>query len=253
MPLTFLHTAEVHVDTFQRLVAAQDNTIQVKHHVNPSLLEQARKLGADHPDVIQAVEKEVALLVKHGANPVVCTCSTIGDIVESLSSTDTSSSNIVCQRIDRAMADTAVSYPVEEAVEKTLEKTTGETASKITIVAALESTLKPTEALIRSSALRQAKAVEVSLIHIEDAWQHFEAGDNEAYLKTIAQQLQKISADSKAIDVIVLAQASMANAVSYCPNIKIPILSSPALGIKASVQASVQASVEATLNTHKEL
>lgn len=215
MALTFLHTAEVHVATFQALVEAQDASIQVKHHVKPSLLEQARQLGVNNPTVIKAVENEIAKLTNQGANPVVCTCSTIGNIVESISKKD-----ISYQRIDRAMANAAVAFSTDTK------------AAKIAIVAALKSTLEPTKNLIESSATTKAKLAEISLHYVKDAWQHFEAGDNESYWETIAMHIQQLPKD---IDVIVLAQASMANAISYCTNLETPILSSPSLGVQAAL------------------
>jgi len=215
MSLIFLHTAEVHVATFEDLVSQTDSSIQAKHAVSANLLEDARRLGADNPEVIKAVESKVSELVNSGATLIVCTCSTIGDIVESMSS-----ANFTSQRIDRAMADMAVN-----ANEETR-------ATKISVIAALESTLKPTEELINSSATAQNKAIDLSLHHISDAWQHFEAGDNERYWQTIAKYIESLP---QTADVIVLAQASMANAANYCPEVKTPILSSPLLSVQKAL------------------
>ncbi len=223
--LTFLHTADVHVETFENLVTAQDAGTKAEHHVNTKLLEDARQLGADNPEVIKAVQAEVAQLSNDGASLVVCTCSTIGGIVESLSNNDSYTPQIRTQRIDRAMADAAVELHSNKAI-----------TTKIVVVAALESTLGPTQALIESSAKAKGRTIDLSLHHIQEAWQYFEAGDDKSYWKSIAYHLKRLP---KA-DVIVLAQASMANAVNFCSNMQTPILSSPSLGVAAALKTLKQ-------------
>jgi len=207
MSLTFLHTSPVHVATFETLVSDIDSNVNVQHHVSETLLADARQLGAESSDIIESVKQELQQLKQEGATLVVCTCSTIGGIVESMNAED-----LPAQRIDRAMADTAV-----------------QTGPKISVLAALESTLEPTKQLIESSATKKNSSIDLSLHHITDAWQYFEANDQQSYWKTIAHHIAQ-QAKQKQPDVIVLAQASMANAMNYCNDIKTPILSSPSLG-----------------------
>ena len=157
---------------------------------------------------------------------IVCTCSTIGGIVEALSNDTITNPKVQTQkfqtqRIDRAMADAAVEIHSNKAI-----------TAKIIVVAALESTLAPTQALIESSAKAKGRTIELSLHHIQEAWQYFEAGDDKSYWKSIAYHLKRLPN----ADVIVLAQASMANAVNYCKDIDTPILSSPALGVDAALK-----------------
>lgn len=75
----FLHTADVHVATFNALVAEQSAHIQTCHLVVPSLLEQARSLGVDDLRVRRMVEVAVAELCDGAERPdvIVCTCSTV--------------------------------------------------------------------------------------------------------------------------------------------------------------------------------
>jgi len=148
-----------------------------------------------------------------GAKTVVCTCSTIGAVAEAANET----SEYVAARIDRAMADEAVS-----------------TAQRILVVAAVESTLTPTRELIESSAERLGKSPSIEMLHIKGVWQHFETGDISLYNQAIADHL---SQNWSGYDVIVLAQASMAGAADLCPGVAIPILSSPRLGVIAATQA----------------
>jgi len=106
--------------------------------------------------------------------------------------------------------------------------------SRIIIAAALRSTLTPTRELILDAANRLGKAVTITEVVSEEAWAHFERGDHGAYLAMIAACLRQAA---PAGDVIVLAQASMAGAAACCPDIHVPILSSPRLGLEAAIQA----------------
>ena len=77
--IAFLHTAEVHVETFGKLVADIAPEIAVRHEVRSELLAYARENGVDARlslDIQQAL-KEAA---SSGARIVVCTCSTIGGL-----------------------------------------------------------------------------------------------------------------------------------------------------------------------------
>ena len=144
---------------------------------------------------------------------MLCTCSTIGKYAEQ------AQPSIVQPviRVDRAMAEQAVAI-----------------GNRITVAAALTSTLVPTCALLEEAARAARKSIILRELWCSDAWAYFEQGDIVSYCRTIANQLQQASQDS---DVIVLAQASMAGAIAYCSDSAIPILSSPRLGLAAAIKA----------------
>jgi hypothetical protein len=204
--LTFLHTSPVHVATFDRLLAELDSTIRAAHIVDTSLLDDARTFGITAA-LSRRVEQTIANAMANNAAMVVCTCSTIGGCAEQ------AGSQVV--RIDRAMAEQAVAL-----------------GSQIAIVAALPSTLAPTRELLREVATHANKSVTLNEVLCLQAWPHFEAGDQESYLTEIADCLRQAAPTA---DVIVLAQASMAGAVALCPDLTLPILSSPRLGLSAAI------------------
>jgi hypothetical protein len=118
-------------------------------------------------------------------------------------------------RIDRAMADRAV-----------------RTGPRVLVVAAVESTLAPTMALILSAATNAGVAVQPRTLLVEEAWPHFEAGDNARYIETLARAIRAAAGGA---DVVVLAQASMAPAAALLADLGIDVLSSPALGARHAV------------------
>ena len=210
--IAFVHTANIHVETFSKLMADLAPELSVRHDVHPELLACARERGIDDA-LRQAIGASLLEASATQAKVVVCTCSTIGSIAESLNQPD---SPISYMRIDRAMADEAVAL-----------------GNRILLVAALESTLAPTEALLQSSAKNVAKNPSINSLLVENAWAFFEQAHPEAYYQCIAKALQ---AHWQHYDVIVLAQASMAGALRYCQDIEIAILSSPRLGVMAAIE-----------------
>jgi len=204
--ITFLHTGEVHVQTFSKLLETHAANLNVKHIVNSQLLEDAMANG-----ITDTLQTEVSTLLKNAAKMsklVVCSCSTLGCIAE----------NTVLEngdhalRIDRAMADLAVNSGV-----------------KILVLAALQSTVKPTAELMEASQKRQKTANAFDYCVVENSWQYFLNGQYEHYEQAIADI---ITQKQDGYDCIVLAQASMAGATKRVKEKRALILSSPEIGVK---------------------
>ena len=209
--LVLLHTAAVHIDTFENLHAVSKQNIQLIHRVREDLLSEARRLGADHVDIRRILKEVIEHEFRNGAQTLLCTCSTIGGVAEVVSK----ELGYPVLRVDRAMAEKAVDL-----------------GGRITVAAALESTLQPTTELLLSVAIERSRKVEIKSHLDTEAWHLFVAGELDAYARRIAQGLDAITGT----DVIVLAQASMAKAVEFCKTQQKPILSSPELGFNAAIK-----------------
>ncbi|WP_437653573.1 aspartate/glutamate racemase family protein [Sorangium sp. So ce1182] len=210
--LTFLHTSPVHIATFDRLLAEMAPTIPAKHAVDESLLRDARASGLT-PDVARRIEQAILGAVAGGAAVVLCTCSTIGGCAERAGQ----AAGHPVLRVDRAMAERAVAA-----------------GGRIVVAATLASTIAPTRELVLEVAGRAGRAVSVVDALFEDAWAHFERGDQAGYLQAIAAALRGVAPSA---DAIVLAQASMADAVALCPDVPVPVFSSPRPGLEAAIRA----------------
>ncbi|MBB3637354.1 Asp/Glu/hydantoin racemase [Variovorax atrisoli] len=215
--LAFLHTAQVHVPTFERLVRRIEPGLRVRHVVREELLADARVVGVDDAGLVSRVHEAMHEAASKGAKVVVCTCSTIGAIAERTPTGDA----FRALRIDRAMADQAV-----------------RTGPRVLIAAALESTLAPTKALVLSAAQDAGIAVQPALLFVKGAWPHFEAGDSARYIETLASAIRAASAEA---DVVVLAQASMAPVADALADLGIDVLSSPAPGTAHAVALAAAA------------
>lgn len=210
--IAFLHTAAIHIETFNALGREIAPELSLAHAVREDLLSAAEKAGFVTPVLDMKTQEALIALAEGGARVVVCTCSTLGASAEALSD----EMNVPILRIDRAMADLAV-----------------ETGRVIGVCACIPATVPNTQTLIRSSAARAGREVEIRSFVFDDVWTSFREGRLTDYYEGIAARLQKAA---EGVDVLVLAQASMAPAAALCGELSAPILSSPRIGFEAAAR-----------------
>ncbi|WP_149549173.1 aspartate/glutamate racemase family protein [Streptomyces marokkonensis] len=204
--LALLHTSPVHVPVFDALRDETHPGLGLRHLVAGDLLERARATGP--AAVADDVRARVRDAVDGGARAVLCTCSTIGAVAEAAAA----EAGVPVVRVDRPMAGAAVAA-----------------GPRVAVLAALESTLRPTVALIEEEAGRAGRSVRVRTVLVDGAWERFEAGDTAGYARRVADAADAVTG----ADVIVLAQASMAPA-ERLTTARVPVLSSPRLGLAAA-------------------
>jgi Asp/Glu/hydantoin racemase len=138
---------------------------------------------------------------------IVCTCSTLSGRAEAWAQ----QLGIPVLRVDRPMAECAVAR-----------------GGRVAIVAAVTSTLAPTRALLEECATGCGSGAAVVDVPCQEAWALFEGGDHASYHAIIARHVRSLADD---VDVIVLAQASMAPAAALLQDLATPVLSSPRLAV----------------------
>jgi hypothetical protein len=136
-----------------------------------------------------------------------CTCSTLGAAAERLAQ----EIKTPVVRIDRPMAESAVAH-----------------GGRVALVVAIDATLAPTRQLFEECAAHAGSGVTLVDAPCLDAWERFEAGDHAGYLGRVARHVRGLADD---VDVVVLAQASMAPAADLVRDLSIPVLSSPRLAV----------------------
>ncbi|MFE3148836.1 arylsulfatase [Streptomyces sp. NPDC059218] len=207
MTLALLHTSPVHIPVFDALRDARHPGLALRHLVHEDLLARARESG---PEAVAGdVRALLAGAVADGARAVLCTCSTIGAVAEAESVT----LGVLVLRVDRPMAAAAAAR------------------DRVVVLAAITTTVAPTLALLAEEA--GDRAVDVRTVVVDGAWARFEAGDRDGYLDLVAAAADQVTD----CEVIVLAQASMADAVTRTVT-RIPVLSSPGPGLDAAAAAA---------------
>jgi Asp/Glu/hydantoin racemase len=207
--LAFIHTGQVLVPLFSQLAKENLSGIDVFHMLDESLIRNTIAAGQLTKTTIHRLTMMIESARQAGADAVMVTCSSIGQAAEIARR----QFDLPILRIDEAMAEKAV-----------------EMGGRIGVAATLRTTLEPTIALIRNTAAQAGREVDVVEMLSDGAFECLIAGDAARHDRMLTESLTQLS---KQVDVIVLAQASMARvAAQFNGRGGPPILSSPELGIR---------------------
>jgi Asp/Glu/hydantoin racemase len=210
--LGLIHTSATLVPIFQELVdrylAGKD--IKVFHISDDSLIKNTIERGLLTPDTSRRVVNYVVSAEEAGADFILVTCSSVGPAVE----TGATLVSVPVLRVDQPMADKAVQM-----------------GNKIGVVATLPTTLEPTSDLVRRRAILAGKDIELTSRLCEGAFDALMGGKPELHDESVALALKELS---QQVDVILLAQASMARVANQLSDEdkKVPILTSPELAMQ---------------------
>lgn len=210
--LGLIHTSATLVPVFQELIDQylKGKDIKVFNIVDDSLIKNTIARNKFTEDTARRVVDYVGSAEAAGADYIMVTCSSIGSAVE----TAAGLTGVPVLRVDQPMADKAVAM-----------------GTKIGVVATLPTTLGPTSDLVARRAQHAGKTIELTSKLCEGAFEALMGGQPEVHDKMVAEALIELSAE---VDVILLAQASMARVVSRLSDEdkKVPILASPAIAME---------------------
>lgn len=208
--LALIHTSPVLVPAFNDLAAKLLGDTRVFHMVDESLIKNTIRAGHLEKATVRRVVHHIEAAMQAGADAVLVTCSSIGPAT----SLAMPLFEIPVMRIDEPMARKAV-----------------ESGKRIGVLATLSTTLEPTVQLLRDTAASMGAEREIVQKLCAGAFEAVISGDTATHDRMVAAGLKEL-ADQ--VDVIVLAQASMARVVDQMPSEekKLPILSSPTLAME---------------------
>ena len=222
-----LHTVPALAPTFDALVADAVAGTNREHVVDAWMLETAIAEG-----VIPAVRDRVAVHLRHladsGADAILVTCSSIGEVAEEAAA----DLAVPVIRVDAAMAGEAAHLAADAS------RASG-VAARIAVLATNTATLGPTTRLIEREAAAQGVAATVTATVVDGAAAARASGDQAAHDRLIADAVRAAAnpADGEdAAAVLVLAQASMA-AAAESAGVDLPVLTSPAGGVARLAEA----------------
>lgn len=204
--LTILHTTLATTTTIPaRIRELYPDEFDIVNVLDDSLLNDIKCSGRMSASVIERFIQYACIAKNNGSDALLLACSSLGkaaDIARELL-------DIPLYKIDEPMADQAV-----------------ESGNNILVLGTVKSTLEPTSDLIRSK--RKSQEQSVTCILIPDVFELYEI-DRERHDQKIAEVIQE---HWNTYDVIVLAQASMANAIQYITQGREKIVTSLPLGLK---------------------
>jgi Asp/Glu/hydantoin racemase len=200
--LTLIHTSGVMIPMFGELCQELVPDIEVVHIVDESLLKDIIKAGCLTKPTARRVVNHILSADQAGTDAILVTCSSIGKGTE----------------LGRELVNTLVMRVDEPMAAKALE-----TGKRIGVVATLPSTLNPTVDLIQRQGSHD---LDITARLCEGAFEAVISGDAVTHDKIVADGILELVSQ---VDVIVLAQASMARVVGTLPadKVTVPVLSSP--------------------------
>jgi Asp/Glu/hydantoin racemase len=212
--LALLHTVLSLPPVFAALAEELLPETDLFHIVDESLLTVTRKTGALTAVTRRRVLGYLESAAEAGADLVLVTCSSIGPAVDAAREFV----SVPVLRVDEAMADEAVRL-----------------GTRVGVIATLTTTLEPTAALVERRARVTGKDVEVVTHVCNGAFDALQAGDRDRHDELVSEGVRRLAAE---VDVIVLAQASMARVVESMSDHEraMPILSSPRLGVTRAAE-----------------
>ncbi len=207
--LGLVHTSATLVPVFAALCKEKLPNVEVFNIADDSLVRGIREAGSLTATIARRVAGYLESAELAGADYIMVTCSSIGPAVEA----GAKLMGVPVLRVDQPMADKAVA-----------------TGKRIGVIATLSTTLEPTADLIQRRAAMAGKQIELTSKLVEGAFEALMAGDGATHDTKVATALRELS---QQVDVVVLAQASMARVVdSLAPSDKrVPILASPGIAV----------------------
>lgn len=208
--LGLIHTSATLVPVFAELCNKHLPQVKLFNIVDDSLIKNTIACGELTPATSRRVVNYAASAEEAGADMILFTCSSIGPAVE----TAATLMQVPVLRVDQPMADIAV-----------------KTGTRIGVIATLSTTLEPTSDLVKRRAIAAGKNIALTSHLCDGAFDALMSGDATTHDKMVGDALKQLS---KNVDVILLAQASMARVVdTLSPDEKnIPILASPPTAIQ---------------------
>lgn len=207
--IAIIHTTPATVEPLRALAAELLPGYEVANFVDDSILPQLAASAGD----LSLVEPRLVTYARFaegvGAQAVLEACSSVGELVARAQEVI----GIPMVRIDEAMA--------QEAIRR---------GQRIGVAATLETTLQPTTRLLREKAEEAGKQVSFIPLLAGEAYQRLMAGDPEGHDRILAEALSGLAGQ---VDVVVLAQASMARVLPWLPEpLQHKFLTSPRLAME---------------------
>ena len=212
--LGLIHNSPVLAPIFNEIAARLMPDVRILHFVDESTIKNTIAAGKLEKPTMRRVIQLVGSTFDAGCDLALVTCSSIGPAVDM-------AAELYDQpvlRVDRPMAEKAVA-----------------SGKKIGVIATLSTTLKPTADLIRRVAAEAGKEVEIVEHVCAGAFDAVMAGDGATHDRIVGEAL---TGAMSGVDVIVLAQASMARVVASLPAgaVAASVLASPELGMARAAE-----------------
>ncbi len=207
--IVILQTSMVSFDVFNKLFSEIIPEAEISNIVDEDLLETLNKNRGITESIIQRICNYIIFAEASGADLIFSQCSSTRIAIDCARRMV----KIPLVMVDDGMSEKAVSI-----------------SSNIGVVATAAATLEPTRSALNSAAKKVDKTVRVKEYLADCALDILMKEKNvEKHNKIVLELIDKAVSEN---DVVVLAQGSMITLAPYLENTKVPVLTSPRLGVE---------------------
>lgn len=207
-----IHTSRVSVDDLNKLFAELAPGVVVRNIIDDSLLPEVLANGGVTQGVVRRICTYAVQAESCGADLIFNQCSSVGEAAD--------------------IAAKLVKVPLVKVDEKMAEVAC-QTGSRIGVVATLKTTLGPTVRLIQKTADRLNKKIEITEKLVNGAFDKLISGDRKTHNTMVITTIQELTRN---VDVVVCAQGSMVALLPDLGKTRVPVLTSPRLGVERAVE-----------------
>lgn len=207
-----IHTSRVSVDDLNKLFSELAPEVIVRNIIDDSLLPEVLANGGVTPMVTRRIFNYTMMAEAAGADLIFNQCSSVGEVAD--------------------MAAKVVNVPLVKVDEKMAEVAC-QTGSRVGVVATLKTTLGPTVRLIQKTADRLNKKIEITEKLVNGAFDKLISGDRKTHNTMVITAIQELTRN---VDVVVCAQGSMVALLPDLGKTRVPVLTSPRLGVERAVE-----------------
>lgn len=211
-----IHTSRVSVDDLNKLFSELAPEVIIRNIIDDSLLPEVLANGGVTPGVVRRICTYAVQAESCGADLIFNQCSSVGEAAD--------------------IAAKLVKVPLVKVDEKMAEVAC-QTGSRVGVVATLKTTLGPTVRLIQKTADRLDKKIEITQKSVEGAFDKLISGDRKMHNNMVITAIQELT---KNVDVVVCAQGSMVALLPDLGKTRVPVLTSPRLGVERAVEVLVR-------------
>ncbi|MDW8804191.1 aspartate/glutamate racemase family protein [Streptomyces scabiei] len=214
--IAVLHTSLLFIDSdsvINEYLAELAPDAKVLHFVDSDVLAAVVRDGEVSPASTQRMVHLAQAAEAAGADVVFSACSSVGPAID------------VARRL--------VSVPIVK-IDDAMTASAVETADAVGVLATVPTTLPPTRALVEEKARAAGRGITVRERLCEGAFSVLMSGDRDGHDAMVLDGARALATE---VDVIVLAQASMARlAPAIAESVGKPVLSSPRSGAEDAVR-----------------
>ncbi|MGG3562690.1 aspartate/glutamate racemase family protein [Neobacillus rhizosphaerae] len=209
MKLAIIHTTPVTIEPLKKLAEKYLANYEIINFLDDSILPSLLSTGGNIEKIEHKLIQYSIFAKEAEADIILFACSSVGEVAVKAEQ----KVSIPVERIDEAMAEQAIHQ-----------------GDKIAVIATLSTTLNPTVALLKQKADIYNMSPQIITLLANEAYTALTNGDKEMHDTILANEIDRLAAE---VDIVVLAQASMARVLVQLPEkVKDKCLTSPELGMK---------------------